>query len=228
MEPIRVLLVDDQVLFVESLGRVITARSKDIRVVGIAYNGIQAVELVDKQMPDVVLMDIKMPEMDGVEATRKIHRKHPGVKIMILTTFDDEQFVLEALREGAKGYLLKNIPPEEVITSIRALNSGVDQISPSVAVRLVHKALAGQHSDGTEGGSSRGHPQWYRDLKRVERQLLTLVAQGYSNKEIADRLYLAEQTVKNYLSVIYEKMNVKNRTQAAHRLLEAGIRLEQG
>jgi DNA-binding NarL/FixJ family response regulator len=219
MEPIRVLLADDQVLFVESLKRVIGSRAKDIRVVGIAYDGLEAVELVEKERPDVVLLDIKMPRMDGVRATREILARHPETRIMILTTFDDDEFVLEALRQGAKGYLLKNIPPEEVITSIRALNSGVDQISPSIAVKLVHKALTSREAERPEDGAPRQAPEWYRALRPIERQLLVLVAQGYSNKEIADRMYLAEQTVKNYLSAIYEKIEVKNRAQAVQKLL---------
>lgn len=222
MGPIRVLLVDDQVLFVESLRRVLTARSRDIQVVGIAYDGLEAVELVGRERPGVVLMDVKMPKMDGVKATHEILARFPEVKVMMLTTFDDDEFVLEALQEGAKGYLLKNIPPEEVITSIRALNSGVDQISPTVAAKLVHKALTSEKSD-REAGGARQIPDWYRDLRPAERQLLTAVSQGYSNKEIADRLYLAEQTVKNYLSTIYEKMDVKNRAQASRKLLEAGL-----
>lgn len=221
MEPIRVLLVDDQVLFVESLRRVITSRAKDIQVVGIAYDGVEAIELVHRERPDIVLMDVKMPRMDGVRATHEILSRYPAIKIMMLTTFDDDEFVLEALREGAKGYLLKNIPPEEVLTSIRALNSGVDQISPSVAAKLVHKALTSEKAF-RPAGTQPQNPEWYQGLREFERQLLTLLAQGYSNKEIAERLHFAEQTVKNYLSTIYEKLNVKNRAQAARKLLESG------
>jgi DNA-binding NarL/FixJ family response regulator len=221
VEPIRVLLVDDQVLFVESLRRVITSRAKDIQVVGIAYDGVEAIELVHRERPDIVLMDVKMPRMDGVRATHEILSRYPAIKIMMLTTFDDDEFVLEALREGAKGYLLKNIPPEEVLTSIRALNSGVDQISPSVAAKLVHKALTSEKAF-RPAGTQPQNPEWYQGLREFERQLLTLLAQGYSNKEIAERLHFAEQTVKNYLSTIYEKLNVKNRAQAARKLLESG------
>ena len=221
MGPIRVLLVDDQVLFVESLRRVITSRAKDIQVVGIAYDGAEAIELVHRERPDIVLMDVKMPRMDGVKATHEILSLYPAIKIMMLTTFDDDEFVLEALREGAKGYLLKNIPPEEVLTSIRALNSGVDQISPSVAAKLVHKALTSEKAFRPAGTQPQS-PEWYQGLREFERQLLTLLAQGYSNKEIAERLHFAEQTVKNYLSTIYEKLNVKNRAQAARKLLESG------
>jgi DNA-binding NarL/FixJ family response regulator len=221
VEPIRVLLVDDQVLFVESLRRVITSRAKDIQVVGIAYDGVEAIELVHRERPDIVLMDVKMPRMDGVRATHEILSLYPAIKIMMLTTFDDDEFVLEALREGAKGYLLKNIPPEEVLTSIRALNSGVDQISPSVAAKLVHKALTSEKAF-RPAGTQPQNPEWYQGLREFERQLLTLLAQGYSNKEIAERLHFAEQTVKNYLSTIYEKLNVKNRAQAARKLLESG------
>ncbi len=203
MDTIKVLLADDQILFIESLKRVISARAKDIDVVGVAYNGREAVELTEEVRPDIVLLDIKMPGLNGVEATEIIHNRHPDIKIMILTTFDDDEFVFEALNKGAKGYLLKNIPPEELIVTIRALNVGAAQISPNIAARLVNSRFHGVRSNGGDRYPSQRNPSWYESLLDKEKNLLILLALGYSNKEIADRLHLAEQTVKNYLSIIY-------------------------
>lgn len=136
MERIRVLLVDDQVLFVESLKTVLTTRAKDLSVVGVTHEGQEAVEAVERYQPDIVLMDVRMPKLNGVSATRIITERFPQTSVMILTTFDDDDFVYDALQNGAVGYLLKDIPPEELIASIRAIKQGAVLISPSVASKL--------------------------------------------------------------------------------------------
>jgi len=130
MAEIQVLLVDDQVLFVQSLRTVLNTVAADIHVCGIALNGKEAVDFVSRQRPDVILMDVRMPVMDGVEATRIIHKEHPDISIMMLTTFDDDSYVVEALNEGAVGYILKDVPPEELIIAVRAIYSGKIIISP--------------------------------------------------------------------------------------------------
>ena len=146
MEQIKVLLVDDQVLFVESLKKVIQADAWDITVAGIAHNGREAVDFVKHNTVDVILMDVRMPVMDGVEATAAILKKNPDTKIMMLTTFDDDKYVQEALYYGAIGYLLKDIPPEELLRSIRSIKDGNVLFSPKVASKLV------KHMDGHLSG----------------------------------------------------------------------------
>lgn len=201
MEKIRVLLVDDQVLFVENLRFVLQARTDDIEVTAIAHDGAEAVACVEAVRPDIVLMDVRMPVMDGVEAARRIHEAHPDVRIVMLTTFDNDDWVHQALRCGAVGYLLKQIPPEELFAAIRSVRLGTVLISPSVAKNLVAEGC---------GGTSRG---LYDSLTPREREIIRLISQAYGNKQIADRLHIAEQTVKNYLSVLYSKLGIGKRTE---------------
>ena len=146
--------------------------------------------------------------------------QRPETKIMMLTTFDEDEYVIESLQYGTRGYLLKNIPPEEVITAIRALYSGIDQISPQVISRITRHILSGETKNNV---SSRELPGWFLELTNLEKELLKYLAQGMSNKEIASRGNLAEQTVKNYLSTVYEKMAVNKRAQAVRMYLDHGI-----
>ena len=139
MDFIKVLLVDDQILFVESLKTVLETRTKDIKVIEIAHDGWEAVQKVEKEHPHIVLMDVRMPKMDGVEATSIIKKKFPETHVMMLTTFDDDEFVHDALYHGAVGYLLKDIPPDELITAIRAVNEGSVLISQTVAAKIVQQ-----------------------------------------------------------------------------------------
>jgi DNA-binding NarL/FixJ family response regulator len=218
---IKVLFVDDQLLFVHSLSRVISSRAEDIEVVGITENGLEAVAAVKNNNPDVVIMDIKMPVMNGVEATKIISRENPETKIMMLTTFDEDEYVFEALKYGAKGYLLKNLLPEDVITAIRALYAGIDQISPTIISRLTKKMKQEEFSTVPRTVSKNPSlPLWFIDLTRLEKSIVELVVQGMSNKEVASCLNLAEQTVKNYLSTIYGKMNVHKRSQVIKKYAE--------
>jgi len=214
---LRVILVDDQILFAESLKNILEMRTEDIRVVGLAYNGQQAIELVKRKRVDVVLMDVRMPVLDGVEATRRILLDHPETRVIMLTTFDDDEYVHEALQYGAVGYLLKTIPPAELITSIRAVKHGTIQISPSVAKKLLDSFRPNPENRG---------PEWLKGLSAREREVLKLLSKGLSNRQIAERLFIAEQTVKNHLSVIYSKMDVHHRTEAILKAKEHGVSLQ--
>jgi len=223
VQKIKVLLVDDQPLFVHSLARVISNRAEDIEIVGVEKNGECALKALEKVTPDIILMDIKMPVMNGVETTKIISRTHPGIKIMMLTTFDEDEYVIEALKYGAKGYLLKNILPEEVITAIRALFAGIDQISPAIIARLTKNLQFSPNGNIREEAAVCAAPEWFLELTNLERSVLEQMAKGKSNKEIACSIHLAEQTVKNYLSNIYLKMDVHKRSQAIRMYLDSRI-----
>lgn len=213
MDRIRVALADDQVLFVESLKNVLRTRARDIEVVGIAHDGEQAISLVETTQPDLILLDVRMPTMDGVEATRAIHEAHPDIIIVMLTTFDDDEYVYRALEHGAVGYLLKDIPPSELIASIRALREGAVLVSPTIASKLLRRA----HRGNAKGAAPIDTPpRWLSDLTARELQVLTLMVQGMDNREIAADLDLAEQTIKNAVSVIYSKLGVRSRVQAVN------------
>ncbi len=215
MKKVRVLLVDDQVLFVESLRTVLETRAADFEVVGVALSGREAIRLVVEQHPDIILMDVRMPDMDGVEATRIIHEAYPDIHVLMLTTFDDDVYVVEALNHGAAGYMLKDIPPEDLIVSLRAVSSGSIIISPQVA----NKMLRNRESDapaeeGVETRTPASSESFLRYLSRREIEILRLIGQGADNVLIAKKLSIAEQTVKNHVSVIYSKLHVHNRMQA--------------
>ncbi len=213
MKKISLLLVDDQKLFVQNLKIVLESRMQEAKVVGIAYDGEEAVRIVEDRHPQIVLMDVRMPGMDGVEATRVILEKHPETRIVMLTTFDDDEYVHSALQYGAAGYLLKNIPPEDLFAAIRAVDTGSVLIAPSVAKKVIspdaHPVLDEVSLDGREEKLR----ELIRSLTDREKELVRLIAQAYSNREIAERLFIAEQTVKNYLSVVYMKMGVSKRTE---------------
>ena len=221
---IRILLVDDQRLFVESLKLVLTTRAEDISVVGIANNGQEALEMTNELKPDIVLMDVRMPQMDGVEAVCRIISQDPGIRVIMLTTFDDDNYVLDALNNGAAGYILKDVPPEELITSIRAVHGGSMLISPSVARKVLlsasPKAKQGPEIDTPlhpfhAEGFYREHPTLkYMTSREIE--VLNLIGQGYNNQEIADRLFISLQTAKNHVSIIYSKLNIHNRAKVVH------------
>lgn len=216
MSRYRIILADDQVLFVESLARVIKAIDPDLDIVGIARDGAEAVSLVTRLDPDAVLMDVRMPSMDGVEATREIHARFPSVKIVMLTTFDDDTYVLEALRSGAVGYLLKDIEPQQLVGSLRAAIGGTVLMSSAVVSRLVN--IRSANHPGHERSL-----EWLEGLGRREREILKLVCEGCDNKEIAARLFIAEQTVRNHISVIYAKSGARDRIKlidAARRFMD--------
>ncbi len=209
MDEIKVLLVDDQILFIESLKAVIETLTEDIRIINIAHNGLETIKMVKKETPDIILLDVRMPGMDGVETVKILHRKYPQIKIMMLTTFDDDFYVHEALEHGAAGYMLKDVPPADLINSIRALNNGTIQMSPRIMVKLM------DHS----GGES-SHYDPYRasreieKLSRREQEVLLLISRNMDNSEIAEKFFIAEQTVKNHISSIYSKLGIHDRSVA--------------
>ncbi len=222
METIRILIVDDQRLFSESLANIIRNRAPNINVIGVVENAKVSIEYIEEYgIPDIILMDIRMPVMNGVEGTKIIKQLYPDVKIMMLTTFDDDEYVSDAIKYGAVGYLLKDMPPDELIASIHAVKGGTFQMSPSIARRLVQVRT----SQIAESSESAPHelPGWYRALRVRERELLLLLCQGYSNKDISEQMNLAEQTVKNYVSHIYEVMGVDNRYSALKMALKENL-----
>ncbi|NET49190.1 MAG: response regulator transcription factor [Merismopedia sp. SIO2A8] len=205
---IRVLLVDDQAIIRQGL-RTLLELEPDLQIVGDAANGQVAVEFAQSLHPDVVLMDIRMPVMDGVAATQSIHQQCPTIKILILTTFDDEEYVSEALRMGAIGYLLKDTPSEELANAIRAVHKGYAQFGPGIFQKVMSTVPTPAPTPLDP------LPPGIEALTKRERQVLALIAQGASNKEIAHTLYISEGTVKNHVTNILNRLNVRDRTQAA-------------
>jgi DNA-binding NarL/FixJ family response regulator len=212
---IRVMIVEDQILFLESLKVVLETRADDIQVVQTAHDGLQAVEQVQVSQPDVILMDVRMPKLDGVAATRQIHSLYPQIQIVMLTTYDDDDYVREALHHGAVGYILKSIPPNELIASIRAINHGNVLIDPEIASRLVERMYGGSENKDPGAPGESDVTEWYDQLSRREREILGLIAKGLDNRKIAETLFLAEQTVKNHISIIYSKLGVHDRVLLA-------------
>lgn len=224
MNRIRVLLVDDQSLFAESLKTVIDLKAEDVEVVGIASDGAHAIELVVSQRPDVVLMDVRMPEMDGVQATEILHERFPDLKIIILTTFDDDEYVFEALNKGASGYLLKNITADNLIGSLRAVANGNVLLSPVAAEKLSHRPNStARPAPASHESSGPATVSWVDELSEREFDVLRLIAQGDDNQKIADQLYLGLQTVKNYVYFIYSKSGIHNRIHLIKTVQDLGI-----
>jgi DNA-binding NarL/FixJ family response regulator len=203
---IRVLLADDQRLFTDSICTLIKNYAKDMEVIGVAATGAEAVKLAQTLQPQVILMDVRMPEMDGVQATQNILKFSPQIRIMMLSTFDEDDYVREALHHGAAGYLLKDVSPTELIASIRAIKEGSVQISPSVASKLVEQ-LYERHEKKSQG------IEWYQTLSQREKEIFVLISKGYGNMQIAQELSIAEQTVRNHVSSIYGKLGIKDRFQ---------------
>ncbi len=203
MRPIRVLIVDDHAMVRQGIATFIELQD-DVEVVGEAVDGRAAIAQVDECKPDVVLMDLVMPEMDGVTATREIKTRHPDVKVLALTSFVNDAQIAPALQAGASGYLLKDITASELMHAIRAAQRGETPLAPAVAKKLVEHVTA-----------PREDTHRLDQLTERERQVLALLGQGMSNKEIAARLSISEKTVKFHVSSILSKLGVSDRTQAA-------------
>jgi DNA-binding NarL/FixJ family response regulator len=210
---IRILLVDDQTLVRQGIQTLLDLE-EDLTVVGAAANGQQALELAEQLQPDVVLMDIRMPVMDGVAATREITRRWPQISVIILTTFDDDEYVIEGLKAGARGYMLKDADSHEIVEAVRIVARGDALIQPSITRKVLAEftRLAGGHTPAT---SPLTEP-----LTEREMDVLHGIAAGKSNREIADQLCISEGTVKNHVSSLLAKLDVRDRTQAIIRARE--------
>ncbi|MBW4612266.1 MAG: response regulator transcription factor [Desmonostoc vinosum HA7617-LM4] len=205
---IKVLIVDDQNLIRQGLKALLELES-DLEIVGEAENGEHAINLVRQLQPDVVLMDIRMPIMDGVAATREIQKHFNSTKVLVLTTFDNDEYVSAALQNGAMGYLLKDTPSEELAVAIRAVHKGYTQLGPGIV-----KKLLTQFPTNTPTQSPPIPPN-LAELTPREKEVLRLIATGASNREIAQQLYISEGTVKNHVTNILNRLNLRDRTQAA-------------
>ena len=214
--PVRVCLVDDQRLMRDGL-RTLLELEDGLEVVGEAEDGSAALQLYETQRPDVVLMDVRMPVMDGVEATRRLLARWPDAKVIILTTFDDETYIFDGLRAGALGYLLKDVSGQELAEAIRKVAQGGALIQPSVARKVLAEF---SRLTPSQPSSVTTLPE---PLSAREMEILGWITKGLTNKEIALRLSLSEGTVKNYVSVVYQKLNVQDRTQAALKARRLGI-----
>jgi len=212
---IRVLICDDQAIVCEGL-RAILGTVPEFEVVGIAHNGAEALDAIPAAQPDLVLMDLKMPQMNGIQATRLIREKYPRVRVLVLTTYDTDEWVIDAVRSGAAGYLLKDTPREALVQAIIDTVHGRHHIDPQVAGKVLNQ-VARQPS------LPQPDQKLLSELSDREREILRLLARGYNNAEIAQALFLSEGTVKNYVSTIFARLGVADRTQAALFAVRAGF-----
>jgi DNA-binding NarL/FixJ family response regulator len=211
--PIRVLVADDQALMRAGFRMILDAQD-DIEVVGEAIDGADAIRQFERLGPDVVVMDVRMPTMDGIEATRRLTAAQPPARVLILTTFDLDEYVYEALRAGASGFLLKDRPPEELVAAVRVVAAGEALLAPSVTRRLIEEFAQRSHAvAATE----------LDELTERETEVLVLMARGLSNAEIATSLYVAETTVKTHVGRVLHKLRLRDRAQAVVLAYESGL-----
>jgi DNA-binding NarL/FixJ family response regulator len=208
---IRLLLVDDQNLICQGLAAVLN-QEPDLEVVGTAENGQVAIDLMPTLQPNVVLMDLRMPVMTGIEATRLIHEQYPSVKVLVLSTFDDDLDIAQSMQAGAKGYLLKDMPALELIESIRLVDRGYSQMAPGLMEKLVTHVATTTAAAPTEQSEAIAQ---FAQLPPRERDVLRLIGQGCTNREIAAQLHLAEGTVKTYVTHLLNRLTLRNRSQLA-------------
>ena len=214
MESIKVLIVDDHTVVRDGL-TVMLRREKDFTVVGEGQNGLEAVEKAQELHPDIILMDLRMPELDGVEAMRRIRAQEPEMKFIVLTTYDTDEYIFDAIEAGAKGYLLKDASRDELFQAVRAVHRGESLIQPGVASRVLDRfaQLSRQATQATETET----------LSEREVEVLQLMARGSPNKEIAAALSISESTVKTHVANIFQKLEVNGRTEAVTQAMQKGI-----
>jgi DNA-binding NarL/FixJ family response regulator len=213
---VKVLLADDQAL-VRSGFRMILEAREEIEVVGEAEDGFEAMEATRSLLPDVILMDIRMPNLDGVEATRRLVARGTDSRILILTTFDLDEYVYEAIRAGASGFLLKDVRPQELVDAIHVIAKGDALLAPSITRRLLDRFAEQAPRDEAEP------PPQLESLTERELEVLKLIAKGWSNAELAEKLFLSETTVKTHVSSVLRKLGLRDRVQAVVMAYEAGL-----
>lgn len=220
---IKVLIADDQELIRQSLEIVLNLR-EEISIIGTANNGKEVLDFLKKNQPDVILMDVRMPEMDGVECTKQVKEKYPKIKIIVLTTFGDEEYVFSALKYGASGYLLKGISMDDLEKAIHTVYNGGAMINPEITSKVVElfSEMAQSNYDITIEASNVDR------VTDAEWEIIRLVGRGMSNREIADKIGLSEGTVRNYLSTILSKVGLRDRTQLAIWEVQSGYKKYRG
>lgn len=207
---IKVMITDDQRLMREGL-KTILDLEQDLTVVQLAENGRDALDKIADAQPDVILMDIRMPIMDGVECTKVIKQQYPDIKVLILTTFDDDEFIIDALRNGAVGYILKDLSSEKLVGAIRDVYNGNSIMQPEIAAKLISHITGTVKEPVVSHAATESKPK--SELTEREKDVLELVGKGMSNIEIAKKLYISEGTVKNYISNLYSKLEVNDRSK---------------
>ncbi|GCE31034.1 DNA-binding response regulator [Dictyobacter alpinus] len=212
-----ILLVDDHPLFRHGLSALV-ATCADLHVIAEATSGQEAIERAEELQPDIILMDIHMPDINGIEATRRILHTSPHIRILIITMFEDDSSVFAAMRAGARGYILKDTQKDAMLHAIRAIGRGEAIFGPAIATRLMNFFTTAQPA-------TPGHKELFPDLTQREREILELIAQGKNNQEIANQLILGHNTVRNYVSNIFSKLQVVDRAQAIIRAREGGLGL---
>ncbi len=210
---VKVLICDDQLIVCEGLEKILSS-DREIEVVGTAHNGLEAIEMIPEAQPDIVLMDLKMPRMNGAIATRKIKESNPEINVIVLTTYDDDAWVFDAIRSGASGYLLKDLPPQDLIKAIKETSEGKNFVDPAIT----HKLL----TNITEQPSHLEPPTNFK-LSQRDLDILTLITKGYSNADIAEAMFLSEGTIRNYVSDLLRTLGVSDRTQAAVVAIKYGL-----
>jgi DNA-binding NarL/FixJ family response regulator len=220
MGKIRVLIVDDHPVVLEGLHTMLST-DRNIEIVGEACDGTEAVTMVEDKEPNVVLMDIRMPNMDGVQATRRIKHQSPSTAVIVLTMYDTDAYVVDAVRAGASGYLLKDAPRELVLDTIRAVNSGATMIKTSLLTEAISSLV--QSQKGHQPAEVSSPQEGVEQLTAREREVLKLAAVGYSNKDIAKELNITQDTVKKHMQSIMGKLHASSRIHAAIQATRAGI-----
>jgi len=219
---IKILIADDQELIRESL-KIVLDTNADMEVIGLAENGKKVLEMLKNNLPDVILMDIRMPELDGVLCTKAVKEKYPAVKIIVLTTFDDEEYIYSALKYGASGYLLKGCSMQELTQAIHKVMSGSSILNQDIIPKVVKMFNKMAQSNLTLTVDEIG----VKDLTRTEKNIIFCVGHGLSNKEIAEKLFLSEGTIRNGLSSILSKLGLRDRTQLAIWAIQSGMMNEE-